>query len=59
MTDKRNNKKNVRVSDFTKAVLKKASIEPHQSEVKTVERLVLNAFPEFVLEVKREMVGKK
>ncbi len=59
MPDKRKNKKNVRVSDFTKAVLKKAAEDNKISEVKVVESLVMKSFPDFVLEVKREMIGSK
>jgi len=58
MSEKRKNKMNVRVTDFTKEVLRKASKEMGISEVKVVEQLVINSFPEHALKTKVEMVGK-
>ena len=58
MAENRKNRKNVRVSDLTKAILKKASKELGISEVKVVEGLVANFFPELCLKAKAEMVGK-
>jgi len=59
MPDKRKNKKNVRVSDFTKEVLKLAAKDMDMSEVKVVEMIVSNTFPTFVLQVKRKALTKE
>ena len=58
MAEKRKNNKNVRVSNLTKLILHKASKELGISEVKVVEGLVANHFPELYLKARAEMVGK-
>jgi len=58
MAEKRKNRKNVRTSDFLKDVLKLAAKDLQKSEVQIVNDLVLKNFPEFVLQVKRERIGK-
>lgn len=45
---------NVRTSEFTKLVLKKAAQKLDMPETKIVESLILNKFPELVTEVKKE-----
>lgn len=45
---------NVRTSEFTKLVLKKASKNLGMPETKIVEKLVLDTFPDLVAEVKKE-----
>lgn len=45
---------NVRTSEFTKLVLRKASKKLDIPETKIVENLILNQFPDLVAEVKKE-----
>lgn len=51
---KRKTNFNVRTSEFTKNVLRKASDKLSMPETKIVEKLILDAFPDSVAEVKRE-----
>ena len=51
---KRKNNFNVRTSEFTKEVLRKASKNLDMPETKIVEKLIFDAFPELVKQVKQD-----
>jgi len=50
---------NVRTSEFTKLVLRKAAEKLDLPETKIVENLILSKFPELVSEVKKETLRYK